>query len=369
MARDEPAKQFVENIQVLRFIAAFMVLLSHAQHETTASAGKLVPAFEPPFNLVTGVDIFFVISGFVMFYLCHDRFGRAGEPAQFLIRRAIRLIPTYWLFTVLMVVATYVFRDQLAKPDVGIVHLLASLAFIPWPDQTGELFPPLILGWTLNYEALFYVLFACALFLPRRTGICALVAVFAVLAATHVFVPAQMQMLSFWSNPIVLEFLMGIALAALYVSGFRVSASAGLAISVGGFVLLSLFYLIGWQPATLRFVWGGVPALIICGGLALSEQRSSSSKIYKFLVLCGSASYALYLSHLFTVKLIGVVWRKLSLGMPWTMLAVTSIAAVLVSLIVYIVIEKPVITWLNRRFTVRRPPGSPKIGALPRSAA
>lgn len=369
MARDEPVKQFVENIQVLRFVAAFMVLLSHAQHESAASAGSFVPAFKAPFDLVTGVDIFFVISGFVMFYLSHDRFGQPGEARHFLLRRIIRLTPIYWLFTALMVAATFIFPAQLAKPDISIAHLLASLAFIPWPDQAGEMYPPLILGWTLNYEALFYVLFACALFLPRRAGISALVAVFVILTASHAFIPARMQILNFWSNPIILEFLMGIALAAVYVSGFRVSVSAGLAIAIGGFGLLSLFYLIEWQPAALRFVWGGVPALIICGGLALSEQRSSSSRIYQFLVLCGSASYSLYLSHLFTVKLIGVVWRKLSLGMPWAMLATTSIAAVFVSLIVYIAFEKPVTSWLHRTLTVRRPLKSPKIGVLPRSAA
>jgi len=368
MASDGSARPFVENIQVLRFVAAFMVLLSHARHEAAASAGDLVPAFAAPFNLVTGVDIFFVISGFVMFYLGHDRFGRAGEPARFLLRRAIRLVPTYWLFTALMLGASFVFHDQLAKPDIGLAHLLASLVFIPWPDQAGALYPPLMLGWTLNYEALFYVLFAGALALPRRAGLGALAAVLVFAAAAHVVVPAQMQILRFWSDPIVLEFLMGIALAALYLAGVRLGVAAGLAVTFAGFALLSFFYMAGWQPPAWRFVWAGLPALIICGGLALSERCTRRAKAYDFVVLCGSASYALYLSHLFTVKLIGVIWRKLALGLPWAMLAVTSVTAVLVSLLVYAVIEKPLIAWLNRSLAPRRAPEA-AAAALPRPMA
>ena len=346
--------RYLDNLQVLRFVAAFMVLLSHVRHEAATSAGEFGTGWSVPFDLVTGVDIFFVISGFVMYFLCHDRFGRPGESLRFLQRRAIRLIPTYWIFTAMMLMAAQMFRSQLANPDFSVAHVLASLAFIPWPDLRGEIYPPLIVGWTLNYEALFYVVFAGALLLPKRIGLLALFASFGLAAAMHGMLPDDFRILRFWSDPIILEFLMGIALAALFLQGARLSRAAGLSLAIAGFGLLCLFYQLGWQQPDLRFIWAGLPAFLVCAGLALSDMRTSHNAAYRLLVLCGSASYALYLSHLFTVKLIGALWRKFALGMPWLYLATACGAAVFISVIIYLAVEMPMLTWISRRIALRK---------------
>lgn len=340
---------FIGNLQVLRFVAAVMVMASHVLNERLGPSGLAGDGIAPytPFYWGAGVDIFFVISGFVMFYLSHDRFGRPGEPQRFLWRRAARLVPTYWLFTGLMVLATRVFREQLTYPDIAPGNLFASLAFLPWPDQKGEMFPPLIVGWTLNYEAMFYVLFAAALFLPKRWGMAALVALFAAGALMHAILPENWRMMRFWTDPIILEFLMGIALAVIYVRGCRLSPWAGLIGAGAGFALLAFLFHTGWQPPELRFLWAGIPALLICTGLALSDRQERHSRLYEAVVLCGSASYALYLSHLFTIKLVGVIWRKLAVGVPWAFILAASAAAVIASVLVYLLVEKPLVARLS----------------------
>ena len=168
-----------------------------------------------PFDFGVGVDVFFVISGFIMAYITADKFGRPGASGQFLTRRLIRLVPLYWLFTLAMLAAMVLVPGQLAHTALNPAHILASYLFIPWLDSTGLAHPILGLGWTLNYEMYFYVIFAVMLFLPRRIGLWSLAVLFCALALLHPAIdPAQVQ-LSFWTDPIILEFLFGIGLAML----------------------------------------------------------------------------------------------------------------------------------------------------------
>ena len=86
--------QRVDSLQVLRFVAAFLVLCGHAQQALVKLAsGTPRPWSVIPLDWGLGVDIFFVISGFVMYYMMHDRFGVPGVAADFLRRRVIRVVP------------------------------------------------------------------------------------------------------------------------------------------------------------------------------------------------------------------------------------------------------------------------------------
>lgn len=345
---------FLPNIQVLRFLAAAMVLVGHVQHEAS-ELGIAGDGFTPfvPVNWGVGVDVFFVISGFIMFYMCHDLFGAEGEARRFLLRRAVRLVPTYWLFTGLMLVATLLFASQLAHPDIDPAHVLASLVFLPWPNPAGATVPFLILGWTLNFEVLFYVVFALALTLPRRAGLALVFAVFIGAALLHPLVPERFHALAFWTRPIILEFLMGIGLAAAFLRGWRTGWAGSAALVAGGVGALVLLEVVGWYPDALRFLWGGVPALAICAGLALAPERSDASAIGRWAVIGGTASYALYLSHPFTINALGLVWRKLGLGAPWAFVAVACLVSIAVSVAVYYLVEHPAVTWLGRRLRPR----------------
>ncbi|MFK8252630.1 acyltransferase family protein [Ancylobacter terrae] len=353
---------YLAPVQVLRFLAAAMVLFGHAQHEAVemgvVRAGSSF-GFNP-FEWGSGVDIFFIVSGFIMYYLCHDAFGKPGEARRFFLRRLVRLVPTYWFFTALMLVATLLFASQLAHPEIDLAHLAASLFFIPWPNPQGATVPFLILGWTLNYEVLFYAVFGLCLLLPARAGLAVLVGLFGLAALLHGSVPAQHWMMAFWTDPIILEFLFGIGLAAAYLAGWRVSGPAAVALALAGFAALALLYALGWQARDLRFLWAGVPALMIAAAFALQRETQVRGRGEALLVLCGNASYSLYLSHPFTINAIGLVWRKLGLAMPWAFVAAVCLASIAASVVVYVLIEKPLVDGLGRKLNTRwRPAARP----------
>ena len=128
------------------------------------------------------MDLFFVISGFVMVWASWDTFGRWRAVAPFVWRRIVRIVPLYWLLTA-ATVAVAVAAPGSVSDGVrdGWGYIAASFAFVPWRRADGFVQPVLRVGWTLNYEMLFYALVACALPLPRRVALPVLLAALAAL--------------------------------------------------------------------------------------------------------------------------------------------------------------------------------------------
>ena len=132
----------IESIQVLRFFAAFSVMMVH------------LPIFE--FG-IWGVDIFFIISGFIMMYVTEN------NEKFFLIKRIFRIVPLYWILTLGVFILAIFVPDILNNTTANIEHLFKSLFFIPFDKNGTGHFPILFLGWTLNFEVIFYFLFALSL--------------------------------------------------------------------------------------------------------------------------------------------------------------------------------------------------------------
>src|SRR6185295_2076908 len=172
-----------------------------------------------------GVDLFFVISGFIMVYASDELFARARAPSFFLTRRLARIVPLYWAATAAALVCLVVFRYANALDQLTWQTLVASLLFVPWPRPDGMMLPVHMLGWTLNYEMFFYVVFAVALTLTRRNAVVAVTALFLVLViAGRLF--ALPQPLAFWCDPVILEFCFGMMIALAYREGFRLWRAA-----------------------------------------------------------------------------------------------------------------------------------------------
>ena len=159
---EERTSTTLVSIQALRVIAAFMVLAFHVSLEVA----KLTPA-----AVLTpgsaGVDLFFVISGFVMLYSSERLFGRPWASAQFFKRRLVRIVPLYWLATTALVL--------LVAPFAGTKAVIASLLFWPYPAGGA---PLLNVGWTLNIEMFFYLVFAAALLAKSRVVVTTTVSIF-----------------------------------------------------------------------------------------------------------------------------------------------------------------------------------------------
>lgn len=344
-----PPRPRLDRLQALRFLAALLVVIGHCQHELVAALGTAAGAMaKVPFDWGVGVDIFFVISGFIMWHLMHDRFAKSGEPSRFLHRRIFRIVPIYWLCTTLIAVGTLRQFDTATSVPFG----LASYFFLPWPHPDGRgLFPVLSLGWTLNYEMMFYCVFTAALTLRKVWGASLMLAVFVALAIAAGLAPKTAFMLQFWGNPIIFEFLLGAGVAALYHRGLRIGQWLSLAMFAAGFAIAVACFQSGAYNHASRLFTGGIPAVLIVTAVVCRESSALRSRSGKALVLGGDASYALYLVHPFALKAIAAVSARLGLWAiaPLAPPAAMIVAAVIASLLTYRFIEKPILTALLKR--------------------
>lgn len=341
------------HVQVLRAVAALLVLAFHVQHDLVRRLG-----FEgyPLLHFgAAGVDIFFVISGFIMVWASRGLFGQPGAARQFLLRRLVRIVPLYWATTLLFLVVIVV-MPPLNGRQADPAHLLASLLFLPWPDQDGAHSPFYGIGWTLNYEMLFYLCFALVLGAAPRRAVLMLSAAFALLAVLGVILPSLPFALRVWSQPLILEFVAGAGLAIARLEGVSLPRAARI-----GLVLLGSALLVAteWLPvpttASRALVWG-VPAALIMAGAVLGPERPVRGAFGRVLVLMGDASYSLYLVHFFVIA--GI--RPIAMRVPEIValspvayalaLAALSIAA---SILVHLAFERPVHRALLARIGAR----------------
>lgn len=350
----EPSRSVIWNIQALRFIAAFMVLLSHLYHEVPSVRGLAVLDYEPwlPVFWAGGVDIFFVISGFIMFSVGANKFGRPGCAKEFMMRRLIRVAPPYWLFTTSMILAIALFKDQIVHNDLAWPHVLASYMFLPWQNAEGRYYPILILGWTLNFEMAFYLIFAVALTQKRRLGLAALTAALSLAALVGMVTPPQGSPLAFWCNPIVIEFLLGIGLGLLRSARWRVNTVFALPLFAAGLLVMVLTqaYGIAGSYWVWRWAWMGLPATLLVYSAILLHDESPPSYWQRVLGFLGDTSFALYLSHPFSLGLVKLIWWQIGPADPNVFLVAAGAISILSAVLVYIWVERPLTVWLTRRY-------------------
>ncbi|SDE88948.1 Peptidoglycan/LPS O-acetylase OafA/YrhL, contains acyltransferase and SGNH-hydrolase domains [Paracoccus isoporae] len=322
------------SVQLLRAIAASAVVFEHAM----AEAGQSVDGFARiGFDFGIGVDIFFIISGFVMWLSSAHLYGRPGGPALFLKKRFQRVVPLYWVYTLGMLAAILLLPEKLNNPDASPEMVLASFLFYPFPNAIGEYTPVLALGWTLNYEMFFYALFAVSLILPRRLGFAALAAL--ILGFVVVWTTVSGGPVLFWGRPIILEFLAGVLLARAFLAwGNRPSLLLfGLCVAAAfaAYALLS--------PLTSRVLALGLPSLIFASAFIFFLPAKLSGALSGVAKLGGDSSYTLYLSHPFTLAIVKIVWLRLDAGSssPWLYVWAATIACVLAGYVLYLVIERP----------------------------
>jgi peptidoglycan/LPS O-acetylase OafA/YrhL len=291
----------------------------------------------------TGVDVFFIVSGFIMYYLTSAHFGSKGYAGEFLKRRILRVVPLYWLFTALMLLSIWQFNAMVHHTDAPLSTVVGSLLFYPVTRMDGRIKPILLLGWTLEYEMFFYACFTLALLYKKQVALGGLFAAFIILAVLHRFIPVGATALRFWSDPIILEFLLGIVLADLYLRQVRLSWIWQCGLIATAFALMSL---LGHSPYLPAWIWGGLPAFVLVSALALGPEWSVRS-----LALGGDASYSFYLSHPFALNALALLWSRASLPpVGWLYIATGLVFCLLVALGVYRFVEMPLLALLRRRF-------------------
>jgi exopolysaccharide production protein ExoZ len=344
-------KKKLLGVQYLRAIAALMVACLHLGDQTPLYSGYLT--FTWPFRsagLGSGVDIFFVISGFVMYVTALE-----NEPGQFIWRRIARIVPLYWLLTIAVAVLAVALPGVMQGTDFSPRFLIESLAFIPYsnPWQHGQIFPMLVPGWSLNFEMFFYALFAGALFCPLRWRLPTIIITIGALWAVGRAFPqlATSAAGATYTAPLLILFIAGMLLGWAYRRGaLRLPpAAAGVLLLAGFAVMLS--------PWGANFEVNCCAAMAMVAGAVAFDAMGATPRI-AWLMLLGDASYSLYLLHLFVFGITRVVWNHLQLRGPVgaaSFAVVSLLLAAAPANLSYRVIELPALTLLTRRRLPRAP--------------
>lgn len=294
-------------IQILRAFAVLLVALAHSSSQIDAP--KL---FQPEVGHF-GVDIFFVISGFIMVLITEKKTVSAG---RFIINRMTRIIPVYWFYSFALLVITLAMPSMLRGTEFSISHIVLSLGFFPHENPaTGSFSPFLRLGWTLNMEMMFYCVFAVAMlvkFSQRTLVACGFLVALVVYGYVFRWLNYEMSApMEFWSSDLVLEFVAGMVLSMLFVRGSLPKTGTLGALLI---IILSLFvaYIFSEAAVTTDFrgvIWGIPAVLIVYSSLSLAV-REPISYVEKVLIKLGDASYTIYLSHIFFFTFLRVIWQK-----------------------------------------------------------
>lgn len=328
----------LSSIQVLRGVAAVMVVLFHVLGFQIGSSG---------------VDIFFVISGFIMFHTNRNVFGLTGAAILFFKRRILRIAPLYWLCT------AFAFW-----PGVEPKTLVASVLFVPVRSDGGSIHTVLASGWTLNFEMFFYIVFAAGLMLPRKYGLPAIVVTLSALILLGLATKPTKAAFIYWTNPLILEFVFGLAIAYVYELGKTLSPKMGMGVFGLGVLILAIFSL-SHHPTPDRVYAGylalgwGLPAALIVAGAALSDRGALATARWRIPRLLGDASYSIYLTHLLVFYALNfVAFHALNFHVPHLGIPIV-LAALLVGICVHFYVERPIGRILSSRFSTSladRPP-------------
>ena len=381
MTPNQETKNTYTGIQALRFVAAMLVVLAHSTAMVNERMHLDMFKWRAGWS---GVDIFFVISGFVMAISSGTLITRANGWKIFITRRLIRIVPLYWVATTLKLATILALPTLALDSPIELWNTIASYLFIPTFDDKSLLAAPLLkVGWTLNYEMLFYAIFTMALFLGK-SPLKFTAAIFAIAVAINIFSTPSVPYAYGFLEPILMEFVMGMLVAKLcmrvnnmnvnvntdlntglntglatgtrrgvhnfidtllqYISTTKVGAIIGALALV---ICFTIMFNCAEQPMWWRWAYWGLPSMVIVLVIALGEP--ALRKIMPtMLATLGDSSYSLYLFHTFTVPLLGTLMLKMKVVQPTLALAACIVISPLVCLVIYAWFELPMTTRLKR---------------------
>lgn len=334
--------QRFDSIQSLRGIAAVFVILEHIRFINHGAFG---------------VDIFFVISGFMIMYTTHS-----GKKA-FFRKRLIRILPLYYLMTLGTYLGLLLLPELFEQTTANIVYLVKSLLFIPFDIGGGAIQPLMRIGWTVNCEMFFYLIFFLSMHINHRyRGLICSILIGLVMLLAHML-PISWIPLTFYGNPVMLEFILGIGIFYLakflyehhYDSLARpLTRVLALTAIVGIFaVLLATKPYINILGFRRPLVWGIPGALLLLSAfLAGIPTQHTLSQFRRFPVQLGNMSYSIYLIHYYPVLFLDRQIFHFTACTPFTLFGafVCVIVSILIGAVSWYLIEQKLTGWLRRRW-------------------
>ncbi|MGH7023768.1 MAG: acyltransferase family protein [Caulobacteraceae bacterium] len=356
---------------MLRFVAAAMVVFMHAGCYALSTGRGECPTFKPTVIGAAGVDIFFVLSGFVIALT-----GPLATPrpsgALFFWRRWSRVAPVFYLLSIPFILIA------IATGNFNLPRTVATFLF--WPAAGPHIVAPFIeAGWTLGFEMLFYSAVAVVLIGGKlRRNLIVLGVLMAALCAARLV--SGWNPLRVVANPILLEFGFGVAMAAIWPRLRGADLRLGLGLIGVALAALVTEAIVGAGGAPFyeatqsgagslwRVAVFGIPAAALVAGASICD-RAISGPISRAAAWLGDASYSIYLSNGFSVPLVALIWiRAFGRSAPLPMGLSIFFGAIAVGALTYVVVERPIVRDLKRvRFgrPVAIPPAAGPLEAAP----
>jgi exopolysaccharide production protein ExoZ len=355
----------IPSIQILRGIAAALVVISHgitraysyAEHDSHETIERVF--LLSPWGHI-GVDIFFIISGFVIGLCVHDKQNHPS-PVIFFLRRIVRIAPIYWLLTtlgfILLIFFPFLFRD---REEADFFWFMASLVFLPYTSTEGINYPVLGVGWTLNHEFFFYLLVSVILTIQKRALF--YLFLFLGLAIPSIFFTNTGAVSSdsypnLISSPLNLYFLIGICFSFFYLHPTK-SITFKLALSLTPVVLIYFALTLLHSSTTVpnsqiyRFLnFLPFSALIFLSFLYYPARFSETSSCNIF-VRIGDASYSIYLIQVFSLPAAGIVLKILTPQYFFFNIFFLTFFSILCGYLFHVYTEKPLTKYLRNKLSI-----------------
>lgn len=337
----------LNTLQLLRAVAATLVFVFHLSdifrtHGLVEGARGTVGA--------AGVDIFFVVSGFIITWTAGQGRGR------FVLKRLARIVPLYWLVTLGVCAIGMLAPHLLTGTTITPEAVVKSLLFIPFARETGSMLPIVAVGWSLNYEMMFYALFALCLGADRCRTVLRVSAVLLLLVILGRSLDGLPPVAAFYTRGILLEFLAGMLICLAWRRDPALFRKLWplLPLGIAALAAQEVYALPLYAPPLPREMAYGVPAAcIVTGALSI---RLPEGPWCRLATQVGDASYGIYLIHSYLLHLSARLLAAAGVtAPPWIILAglVTYLATVMIARLLYRVVERPIAQGLDRR---RAPP-------------
>ena len=324
----------IYSIQYLRGLAALLVLIRHVAFKGTQYAGDPMPWYR--IGGAAGVELFFVISGFIMCFITAEKAEKKDSIGHFLANRFTRILPLYWILTLLGLIVFLLFP---AKVNIGggETKILDSFLLIP---TTGVYI--IKNGWTLSYEFFFYFIFSLGMLFPMKVGHLITSMILIALTSLNFLGHRDNILLTFVSSTLLLDFILGIILFELFKRFKEVpKIFSGIMILTGSMLLIILNHRFDYGMPLLGI---GIACFLICLGSVFLEEQIRKHEV-PFFTMIGNASYSLYLFHPFALAGGALLLSHFGLTRgiwAWPFLVITAITSLIGGILCYFFLEKPV---------------------------
>jgi len=344
-------------LEVSRAIAAILVVLHHA----TLDAPFFYNA-EPINNFfyfgMAGVDYFFVLSGFIIYYIHSNDKATISNIKKYLLKRLIRIYPIFlfissFLLLMYLSIPSLSIRGNLSNFD----FIIKSLLLLPQSNP-----PILTVSWTLVHEIFFYFTFIIII-LNKKIGVSLYILWASIITVLQFTITKEMTFpYSFYFNSHNIEFVLGVLLGVIFKDSNFINTIKNYKLLIFGGIILFILNGINQNSNFIQInsfiilLIYGLSSFFIIMGLILLEKESPELKVPKLLILLGSASYSIYLIHLPILSVMHRIVQKLEFKdflHSDLIFIIVCIIAIISGVVLHLLIEKPLTSFLSNKFIKR----------------